>query len=367
MIPINSVQVDEREAEAVVQVLRSGLLTDRFGNGPTVRRFEEAFAKFAGVKHAVAVNSGTAGLHMGLLATEVASGDEVIVPSFTFVATAESVVLAGARPVFVDIDPETYNLDPKKVEKAVTKKTKAIMPVDLYGLPADTAAIREIAHKHGLAVVEDSAQAHGASYKGKPPGFFADLASWSLYASKNMTTGEGGVVTTSSDELAEPLRIIRTHGEGREYVSVRLGHNYRMSEIQAAIGCVQLQKLQKFVERRRANAELLTERLRGVEKLQLPTEPPGYKHSWYLYTVRLKDATAEKRDEVLRALRNGGVGATAYYDTPAHLMPYYRQFAKKRLPETEKAAQQVFSLPVHPAVTTSQIEQIATSTVEALK
>lgn len=367
MIPINLPQVDEREVEAVVQVLRSGLLTDRFGNGPVVRRFEEAFAKFAGAKHAVAVNSGTAGLHMALLASEVASGDEVIVPSFTFVATAESVVLAGARPVFVDIDPETYNLDPKKVKEAVTEKTKAVMPVDLYGLPADTAAIREIAQKHGLAVVEDSAQAHGALYKGKPPGSFADMASWSLYASKNMTTGEGGVITTNSDGFAETLRSIRTHGEGQEYVSVRLGHNYRMSEIQAAVGYVQLQKLPSFAEKRRANAELLTEKLRGVEKLRLPTEPPEHRHSWYLYTVRLKDATAEKRDKVLEELRNRGVGANVYYSTPVHLMPYYRQFARKRLPETEKAAQQVFSLPVHPAVTTSQIEHIAASTVEALR
>jgi len=366
MIPINLPQVDEQEVEAVVQVLRSGLLTHRFGNGPMVRQFEEAFAKFAGAKYAIAVNSGTAGLHMALLASEVASGDEVIVPSFTFVATAESVVLAGARPVFVDIDPETYNLDPKKVEGAVTEKTKAIMPVDLYGLPADTAAIREIAKKHGLAVVEDSAQAHGASYKGKPPGSFADMASWSLYASKNMTTGEGGVVTTNSNELAETLRSIRTHGEGLEYVSVRLGHNYRMSEIQAAVGYVQLQKLPRFAEKRRANAELLSEKLRGVEKLRLPTEPPEHQHSWYLYTVRLQGATTEKRNKVLEELRNRGVGANVYYSTPVHLMPYYRQFAKKRLPETEKAAQQVFSLPVHPAVTTSQIEHIAASTVEAL-
>jgi dTDP-4-amino-4,6-dideoxygalactose transaminase len=329
-----------------------------------VTKFESAFAKFANVRHAVAVNSGTAALHMALLAAGTTSGDEVIVPSFTFVATAEALALIGARPVFVDIDPNTYNISPEKVEEAITSKTKAIIPVDLYGLPADMEAISRIAKKHDLTVIEDAAQAHGALYKGKPPGAFADMACWSFYASKNMTTGEGGMVTTNSDQFAEKLRSVRVHGEKESYVSSVPGHNYRMPEIEAAIGYVQLQKLPKFLEKRRRNAELLTQRLCEAKGLQLPTEPPSCKHSWYLYTVRLRDADAAMRNKVLEELRRSDIGAAVYYGTPIHLMPYYRQFGKYRLPETEKAAQQVFSLPIHPAVTISQIEHIATSTLK---
>ena len=196
MIPINMPKIGEEEIQAVVKVLRSGMLTSGLGAGPMVVEFEKNFAKFAGVKHAVAVNTGTAALHSAIVAVGVKQGDEVILPSFTFVATAEAVVLAGAKPVFADIDAETYNLSPSAAEKSITKKTKAILPVDLYGFSADMNPIHEIAEKHGLALVEDAAQAHGATYAGKPAGCFADAACWSLYASKNITTGEGGVVTT---------------------------------------------------------------------------------------------------------------------------------------------------------------------------
>ncbi|MEM2250399.1 MAG: DegT/DnrJ/EryC1/StrS aminotransferase family protein, partial [Candidatus Bathyarchaeia archaeon] len=240
MIPINAPQIGEEEIEAVAKVLKSGILTHALGAGPMVKKFEEEFARFVEAKHAIAVNSGTAALHMALAAAGVKQGDEVVLPSFTFVATAETVVLAGARPVFVDINPETYNVSPEAVEKALTKKTKAVIAVDLYGSPADLKPIREIADKHGLKVIEDAAQAHGAVYKGKPVGSFADVACWSFYASKNMTTGEGGMVTTNDDEIAGTLRLIRSHGEKEKYKSVLLGHNYRMPEIEAAIGIVQL-------------------------------------------------------------------------------------------------------------------------------
>jgi dTDP-4-amino-4,6-dideoxygalactose transaminase len=365
-IPINMPQIDEQEIEMVTQVLKSRFLTSHPANGPMVTKFESAFANFVNAKHAIAVNNGTAALQMALLAAGINPGDEVIVPSFTFVATAEAVALVGAKPVFVDIDPNTYNINPEKAEKSITSRTRAMIPVDLYGLSADVKAIAEIAEKHDLALIEDAAQAHGALYKGKPPGAFADMACWSFYASKNMTTGEGGMITTNSDEFAEKLRSIRMHGEKESYVSSMLGSNYRMPEIEAAIGCVQLQKLPKFLEKRRKNAELLTEKLGKAEGLQLPGEPPGYKHSWYLYTVRLKGRNANARNRVLEELRKSGVGAAVYYGTPIHLMPYYRKFGKYSLPETEKAAQQVFSLPVHPGVTSSQIEHIATSTVKAL-
>jgi dTDP-4-amino-4,6-dideoxygalactose transaminase len=367
MIQVNAPQIGKEEIEAVVKVLESGVLTHGLGAGPMVTTFEKEYAKFVKAKHAIAVNSGTAALHTALLAVGIKHGDEVILPSFTFVATAETVVLAGAKPVFVDINPETYTVLPEKIEKAITKKTKAIIPVDLYGLPANIQPIKEIAEKHGVAIIEDAAQAHGATYKGKPAGAFSDVACWSFYASKNMTTGEGGMITTNNDELAEKIWYIRSHGEKEKYKSLMLGHNYRMSEIQAAIGIAQLEKLPKFLAKRRENAEKLTKMLEKAEKLKLPKEPQGYTHSWYLYTVRLKYAKEEERDETVEKLRRKGIGAAIYYPNPVHLMPYYRAFGKYKLPETEKAAKQVFSLPVHPGVTAEQVGFIGETLLNILE
>jgi len=366
MIPVNMPLIGEEEVRAVTKVLKSHILTGRLGSGPKVKQFEEKFAKFVKTKHAVAVNSGSAALHIALWAAGMKTGDEVILPSFTFIASAEAAVLAGSRPVFVDINPQTYNIDPKKIEAAITEKTKAIMPVDLYGLSAEMGQIREIAKKHNLKIIEDAAQAHGATYKGKPPGYFADMACWSFYASKNMTTGEGGMVTTNNDEYAENLRLIRSHGEKEEYKASMLGCNYRMPEIEAAIGIVQLGKLPTFLEKRRKNAKLLTQKMSETKRLILPIEPDGYMHSWYLYTVRLRDVNAETRDKVVNELREHGVGATVYYPIPIHLMPYYRQYAKHRLSETEKAAQQVFSLPIHPGVAGREINYIANAVKQVL-
>ncbi len=365
-IPINKPLIDEEEIDAVAKVLRSGVLTSRAEGGSMVRRLEESFADFVKAKYAFAVNSGTSALHLSLLASKVGRGNEVIVPSFTFVSTAEVVVLVGAKPVFVDIDPDTYNIDPEKVEKAVTRRTRTIMPVDLFGLPADMKPIEEIAEEHGLVVVEDAAQAHGAWYSGKPVGSFAGLACWSFYASKNMTTGEGGMITTNNDEYAGKLPYMRSHGEAREYVSSMLGGNFRMPEMEAAVGCVQLGKLPRFLRQRRRNAERLAAELRGVGELQLPTVPEGCRHSWYLFTVRLKGASVKERNRVVGELRRLGVGATVYYPVPVHLMPFYRRFCEHRLLQTERAARQVFSLPVHPAVTARQVDYIAASLKEIL-
>jgi perosamine synthetase len=367
VIPINLPKIGEEEVEAVVKVLRSGILTSGLGAGPAVTQFEKKFAEFACVKHAIAVNTGTAALHSAIVAAGVKQGDEVILPSFTFVATAEAVVMAGGKPVFTDIDPETYNISPAEIKKNITKKTKAIIPVDLYGLSADIKPISEIVTKHGLAVVEDAAQAHGATYDGKPAGVFADVACWSLYASKNMTTGEGGVITTDSDETAETLRLIRTHGEKAKYASLMLGYNYRMSEIQAAIGLVQLEKLPAFVVKRRENAKRLTRLLAKTDRLQLPEETKNRQHSWYLYTVRLKNATENKRNKIVEKLRQKGIGAEVYYIHPVHLMPYYHErFGRRKLPETEKAAKQVFSLPIHPSVTEAQVDYIGKTLLNLL-
>jgi perosamine synthetase len=367
LITINLPQIGEEEIQAVLKVMRSGYLTSSLGSGPEVSKFENNFAHFAGAKHAIAVNTGTAALHAAMVSSGVEAGDEVILPSFTFVATAEAVVLAGGKPVFADIDGETYNLAPAEVKKNITKKTKAIVPVDLYGLSADLEVIREIADERGLKIVEDAAQAHGLKYKGQNPGAFADAACWSLYASKNMTTGEGGIVTTNSDNVDETLRMLRTHGEKAKYASEMLGFNYRMSEIQAAIGTMQLEKLPLFVGKRRENARILNEILSKSDKLCLPHEPENGLHSWYLYTVRLYDGAENERNEILEELHKRDIGAEAYYVNPVHQMPYYRRtFGTHELPETEKAAKQVLSLPVHPGVTPEQAEYIGKTLLQLL-
>ena len=367
MIPINKPLLGEEEINAVVKVLRSGMLTSRTESGSMVDKFQNAFKRFMKAKHAFAVNNGTAALHLSLLAAGVGHGDEVIVPSFTFVATAETVLLAGAKPVFVDIKPETYNINPDAIEEAVSGRTKAIVPVDLFGFPADMKPVRKIAEEQGLVVIEDAAQAHGAEYDGKPCGSLAHLTCWSFYASKNMTTGEGGMITTSIDEYAEKLPYMRTHGEKEEYVSSIIGGNFRMPEIEAAIGNEQLSKLPNFLKLRHQNAERLGGLLEDIGSLQLPTEPSGGKHSWYLFTVRLKGANKWNRDKIVEELRTLGVGATVYYRIPIHLMPLYHGFGPYDLPFTEEAASQVFSLPVHPAVTSEQIDFIAVSTQKVLK
>ena len=367
MIPINLPKIGEEEVQAVVKVLRSGMLTSGLGAGPMVTEFEKNFAKFAGVKHAVAVNTGTAALHSAVVSSGVKQGDEVILPSFTFVATAEAVVLAGGKPAFADIDAQTYNLSPSAVEKSITKNTKAILPVDLYGFSADMKPMREIAAKHGLALVEDAAQAHGTTYAGKPAGTFADAACWSLYASKNMTTGEGGVITTDNDQIAETSRMIRTHGEKAKYSSLMLGTNYRMSEVQAAIGNVQLQKLPSFVAKRRQNAQQLTKILEKSGRLILPWELKDRQHSWYLYTARLKDGTETERNKIVEELKKKGIGAEVYYVNPVHQMPFYREnFGSTKLPETDKASKQVFSLPIHPGVKAEQVDYIGKTLLSLL-
>jgi perosamine synthetase len=367
MIPINLPKIGEEEVQAVVKVLRSGMLTSGLGAGPMVTEFEKKFSSFAGVKHAVAVNTGTAALHSAVIACGVKHGDEVVLPSFTFVATAEAVVLAGGKPVFTDIDSETYNLSASAVEKSITKNTKVIMPVDLYGFSADMKPLREIAETHGLALVEDAAQAHGTTYAGKPAGTFADAACWSLYASKNITTGEGGIVTTNNDQIDETLRMTRTHGEKAKYSSLILGTNYRMSEIQAAIGNVQLEKLPSFLAKRRQNAQQLTKILKESNRLVLPWESKDRQHSWYLYTARLKDATETERNTLMEELKKKGIGAEAYYVNPVHQMPFYREnFRSVKLPETDKASTQVFSLPIHPGVTTEQVDFIGKTVLSLL-
>lgn len=367
MIPVNLPKIGEEEIEAVTKVMRSGMLTSGLGAGPKVLEFEKNYAEFAGVKHAIAVNTGTAALHAALMAAGIKIGDEVILPSFTFVATAEAVVLAGGKPVFADIDPLTFTISAESIETAITSRTKAIVPVDLYGLPVDMKPIKEIAYIQNMAIVQDCAQSHGATYEGKPTGTLANLACWSLYAAKNIGTGEGGVVTTDNDELAEKVRMVRTHGEKVKYQSLMLGTNYRMTEIQAAIGVVQLRRLPDFLAKRTRNAQRLTKNLEKTEKIALPPELKNRKPSWYLYTIRIKNILEKDRNNIIKEMHKKCIGAEAYYPIPVHQMPYYREtFRTFNLPETEKAAKQVLSIPIHPSVTEEQIDFISQTLLSLL-
>jgi len=370
MIPINQPIIGEEEIELVKKVLKSGLLTEKSGCGYYVSQFEDAFAKYVGSKYAVAMSSGTAALHASLMAVGLRAGDEVVMPSFTFVAAAEAAIFAGGIPIFADIDPDTYCVNPESVEDQISSKTKAIIPVHLYGLSADMNPILKLAREHDFVVIEDAAQALGAEYKGKRAGSIGDIACFSFYATKNITTGEGGMVTTNNAEYAEILQEIRNHGEQKEYSSVRLGHNYRMPEVAAAIGLSQLSNLPRFLEARRKNAEILGERLSGLEKLGLPVEPYDRKHSWYVYTVRLKKSNVGKRNKLVAKLRSKRIGVAVYYPVPIHMMPYYKEryaYSKKVLKETMTATRQVFSLPVHPKITEGDLDFIATTLAEALK
>jgi len=362
MLPVNKPLLGREEVEAATRVIESGLLTDpSAAGGPNVRAFEGELAGYIGVKHAVMLNSGTAALYAALLAVGIGPGDEVVVPSFTFVATANSVMMAGAKPVFVDIDERTFTMSPEAFRRAITPKTRAVMPVDLYGLPAEMGEIKEVAAEGGIMVIEDACQAQGAAYRGRMAGALGDLGCFSFYPGKVMTTGEGGAVVTDSDELAERVRRIRTHGQVKGYDSVIFGANFRMPEVEAAIGRVQLKRLPGFLEARRRNAEALTAGLaggRGPAAAVPPGVPEGSRHNWYLYTVRFR--SAGERDAMKARLAEKGIGSAVYYPTPVHRIPFYagKGFAQADLPSTERAAETVLSIPVNPLVTEQDVERI---------
>jgi dTDP-4-amino-4,6-dideoxygalactose transaminase len=328
-------------------VLASGMLAQ----GAEVDAFEREFgdALVAG-RRTVAVNSGTSGLHLGLLAAGIGPGDEVIVPSFTFAATANAVALAGATPVFADIDPTTFTLDPASVASLVGPRTAAIMPVHLYGQPADMRALCSIAKKHALAVFEDAAQAHGASLDGKPVGTFGAFGVFSLYPTKNMTAGEGGMVSVDSDDLHRRLRLLRNQGMEQQYRNELVGFNARMTNIHAAIGRVQLRQLPKWTEQRQRNAARFDSQLRGVPT---PVVRDGAVHVYHQYTIRIP----QDRDGFAAALRDEfGVGTGVYYPVPTHRLPSFAR--SEHLAETERASAEVLSLPVHPLLSEDELDRI---------
>ena len=364
-IPINKPILGDEEKRAVARVLETGRLTDAsFEGGPYVKEFEGKVARLLGAKHVVAVNSGTAALHTVLLALGVGPGDEVVVPSFTFVATANVVLACGAKPVFVDTK-EDYNMDPAEFRKAITPKTKAVIPVHLYGYPADMDEINEIARKAHVKVVEDAAESLGATYHGKQTGTLSDAGCFSLYATKVVTSGEGGAVSTDDDQLAEKLRLVRNHGMVHGYDTRHLGFNYRLPEMGAALASVQMDRLQGFLEKRAKNVEYLSERVEGIDGASFTQRGEGRTHVSYLYTLYLR----KNRDQVLAALNSAGIGAAVYFKTPVHMTPLYDDLghSAKRLPHTEDASSHVVSLPVHPGLGPGEMERVASGFEAAAK
>jgi dTDP-4-amino-4,6-dideoxygalactose transaminase len=371
-IPINQPFFGSEEQELVKKVLESGLITSASSDGQYVTKFEEGISKFVSSRYATAMSSGTTALHAALVAAEVSQGDEVIIPSFTFVSAAEATLLTGAKPVLADIDLETYTISIDSIKENLSSRTKAIIATHLYGLPADIDPIKELANEKGLVLIEDAAQALGAEYQGKRIGSLGDMTCFSFYATRNLSTGEGGMVTTNDGEYNERLRAFRCHGELKRYESSYLGTNYRMTEIQAAIGVAQLSKLSKFLSKRRRNASILTGELAGLSDIQLPIEPEGRTHSWNLYTIRIKigGRHSTKRDKIVKNLLRKGIQAGVYYPLPIHLMPYYREILRipiGSLPNSELAARTVLSLPVHPRLDEKSIELVAEATLRSIE
>ncbi len=362
MIPIAKPLIGEEEKQAVLDVLASGMLAQ----GPKVKEFEQAFALFIGAKHAIATSNGTTALHAALLAHNIKQGDEVITSPFSFIATANTIQMAGATPVFVDIDSQTFNLNPDKIEQAITKNTKAIMPVHLYGNPANMQQIQAIAKKHNLIIIEDACQAHGASYQinqqiqkvGSQ-----HTACFSFYPTKNITTGEGGIITTNDDNLADKMRKLIAHGSSIRYYHDHLGYNYRMTDIAAAIGIEQLKKINQFNNARIKNATYLTKHLSQIPGIIPPTITAG--HVFHQYTIRITTDFPKNRDELSKHLTQHSIGNAIFYPVPIHKQNAYSEYRHLSFPITETITNEVLSLPIHPSLTEQELDHI-TKTIKEI-
>lgn len=364
MIPMADLQAQYRAIrgeldEAVARVLENA----QYILGPEVAGFEAEFARCQQAGHAIGVNSGTSALHLALLAAGVGPGDEVVTVPFTFIATAAAIRYTGARPVFVDIDPASFNMDPSRIEAAITPRTRALLPVHLYGQPADMDPILEIARRHGLAVIEDAAQAHGAEYHGRRVGAIGDIGCFSFYPAKNLgACGEGGAIVTNSAEHARAIRLLRDWGSEKKYVHSINGYNYRMEGLQGAILRVKLRHLDAWTEARRRNAGLYSELLDGSGAI-VPRVTPGARHVWHCYTIRV-----EARDQVQQELLRLGVQTGIHYPIPIHLQPAYADLGHRPgdFPAAEQAAAQVLALPVHAQLTEAQVRQVADAVRQTL-
>jgi perosamine synthetase len=355
-IPLSAPEIEQAEIDAVVEVLRSG----RLSLGRRMEEFEAGMAACTGTAHAVAVSSGTAGLHLAIRALGIGEGDEVILPSFTFIAAANALRYERAKPVFIDIDPHSLNLDPKRIEEAITPRTRAILAVHTFGVPAAMDEILEIAARRGLFVIEDACEALGAELGGKKVGTFGDVGIFGFYPNKQITTGEGGVIVTSKPEIAARVRSLRNHGrepaaEPHEYKEV--GYNYRLSELHCALGVEQLKRIETILLGREAIAGIYHQRLGKLKKIELPMlDVPGGRVSWFVFVVRLKQSDGKRRDEIVRELARRGIEAGRYF--PAiHLQPAYRDAPTERkpLPVTESVAARTIALPFFNRITDRQL------------
>lgn len=349
MIPISKPVIGDAEKQAVLEVLESGMLAQ----GPRTAELERRFAEVCDVKHAIATSSGTTALHLALLVNDIGPGDEVITSPFTFIASANSILFVGAKPVFVDIEEETFNMDPDLIEQAITPRTKGIMPVHLYGCMCDMERIETIAKRHGLMILEDACQAVGATQKGRRAGSFG-MGTFSLYATKNVMSGEGGIITTNEDALAQHCRMMRNHGMQRRYYHDMLGYNFRISDLHAAIGLAQMDRLEEITNKRRENAAYLNAKITSVIT---PNVPDGFEHVWHQYTVRITDG--RDRDVAVKRLADAGIGTGIFYPVPVHEQDYMHHLVGEvHLPVSERLAGEVFSLPVHPHLTQTDLEKI---------
>lgn len=358
-IPIAKPEIGIEEMEAVKEVLESGMLVQ----GKKVKEFEDKFAEYIGVKHAIAVSNGTVALDVALKALNIGPGDEVITSAFSFVASGNCILFQNAKPVFADIDPKTFNIDASDVAEKITSKTKAIIPIHIFGQPARMDPLKEIANDKGIALVEDAAQAHGAEYKGQKAGSIGTLGCFSFYATKNMMTGEGGIITTNDQKLADMMRLIRSHGEIKKYTHTVLGYNYRMTNLNGAIGVVQLKKLDKFNQKRIENAKLLSKGINGINGLTAPYVDSNVKHVFHQYVIRLETEYSMNRDEFSSYLSERGVGVAVHYPIPIYKQPLYQKlgYSQTKCPNTEDACMKVLSLPVHPGVDIKDIQHILTT------
>lgn len=365
-IPALDLVAQYKSIESEIKAAIFGVLeSQHFILGPNVKALEEEVSRYCGRSFGVGVGSGTDALVLALRAAGVGPGDEVIVPSFSFIATADSVSVLGAVPVFADIDPDSFCIQPAQIEKRITKRTKAIVPVHLYGHPAEMDAILMVARQHKLLVIEDNAQAIGATYRGRRTASFGDFGCISFFPSKNLGGfGDGGMVVTDSQEGAARLRSLRAHGATKKYYSVEQGWNSRLDEIQAAIVRVKLNHLESWGEGRRNRAALYDRLLAGIKGIILPRVADGCQHVYHQYTIRVP-----KRDRVQKALADMGIASTVYYPTPIHLQPIYAALGYKAgdLPETEKSAQEALSLPIYPELTDKQVEQVAQGLDQAVR
>jgi len=348
-ISISKPMMGEEEINAVKEVLLSGNLVQ----GAKVKDFEAAVARFMGVRHGVATSSGTTALHLAVESLGIGSGDEVITTPFTFIASTNCILYNRAKPVFADIDPKTFNIDPERIEEKITDKTKAVLVVHLYGHPCDMDGIKKICSEHDLKLIEDCAQAIGSEYHGQKVGSFGEVAALSFYATKNITTGEGGMLLTNSDTLAEPSIIRRQHGQKRIYEYEILGYNYRMTDIQAAIGIEQMKRIDELNGKRTENAKRMSELLSQLKGITVPYEAPGNRHVFHQYTIRVLDG---KRDALREYMNGKGIQTMIYY--PQTTYPESSDNSEK-CPEAEKACKEVLSIPIHPYLKKGDLERIA--------